>query len=82
MQIVEVRCDDWSWIYIDGVSVNDEGVGHELENNYLVNLISDYIKERYPNEMGGLSFETRWIDDNYAESGLPHLLDDIPQDKY
>lgn len=86
LKIRDVRCNDWHWLYIDGELTNDEGVGHNLEPADLVNAINTYLEK---NSRGsnrcyliGIDFETWWVTDEYAESGLPQYLKDIPEEVF
>ena len=84
--IRDVRCDDWHWLYINGELTDVGGVGHSLDPEDLVDRINLHLQEKsvhtYQEKISGIDFETWWVDNNYAENGLPQSLKDIPEEMF
>ena len=86
LEIRDVRCDDWHWLYIDGELTSDGGVGHHLEPSDLVDAINTYLDSKsdgsYREQNMKIDFETWWVTGEYAEGGLPQYLKDIPEEVF
>lgn len=85
LEVRDIRCDDWHWLYIDGEVTEEDGYsGYGSKSEDLVEAINLYLKNKssgsYQEMISGIDFETWWIEDEYAESGLPQYLKDIPKE--
>lgn len=86
LEIRDVRCDDWHWLYIEGEVTNEEGIGHNLGVEDLIEAINTYLQSKRKGstleKVSGIDFDTYWVNNDYAENGLPRYLKDIPEEVF
>lgn len=45
INVIDVYCSDWHWVYVDGFVVNEKGEGHQLTCKNLTNIINDRLSD-------------------------------------
>lgn len=81
IEITDVYCSYWHWVYINGRCVNRKGEGHSFNLHKLSNVINDYLKVHAVVE--SIKYHDLEISDEYARqcgNYLPHRLTDIPKE--
>jgi len=58
MRLVMLECDNWSWLYIDGVKVSE---GHEVTALDVL----EAIDKAGPHTADSFSYEVLWLEDVY-----------------
>lgn len=84
LQVIEVSCDDWSVLYVDGKITEYEG--HRLGLMEVFHAINDWIKENSYGStiayISGINYDNWFVRDEYTEEGLPEILKDIPEEMF
>lgn len=84
IEIKDVYCSDWHWVYVDGFVVNELGEGHQLTCKNLMNIINDRLSDFDESDYmfsSHIDFKEIEISDDYVEEcggRLPSSFCDIP----
>ena len=78
LSVTIVKCSDWQALYIEGEKKYE---GHNIDVDLaLFDLINSAIYEYCGGSIESIDFGTLFVEDDYAENGLPERLEDIPDE--